>query len=121
MYGASGRVGTYAVQLAKYFGAEVTGACSTTNFDLVKSLGADHVSDCTAGEIFDAGARCDVIFETLDKSSFSACLRAVQADGLDSHITVPLPGPEMVWAKMTGKQTLILGENPPKEAADWSS
>jgi NADPH:quinone reductase-like Zn-dependent oxidoreductase len=81
IYGASGSVGTYAVQLAKYFGAEVTGVCSTANLDMVKSLGADHVIDYTKADYSSIAERYEVIFDTLAKFPKSQYSKVLKPNG----------------------------------------
>ena len=80
--GASGSVGTASVQLAKYFGAEVTGVCSTTNLDLVRSLGADHVIDYTREDFTKGSETYDIIFDTVGKTSFSRCKESLTQQGI---------------------------------------
>ncbi len=79
--GASGGVGSFAVQIAKAFGAEVTGVCSATKMDLVRSIGADHVLDYTHDDIADSGQRYDVILDTGGNRSLSALRRALTPQG----------------------------------------
>jgi NADPH:quinone reductase-like Zn-dependent oxidoreductase len=82
IYGSSGSVGTYAVQLAKYFGAEVTGVCSTANVEMVRSLGADKVIDYTKEDFTQTGQAYDIIFDTVGKSSLSRCKSSLMKEGV---------------------------------------
>ena len=82
VYGASGSVGTYAIQLAKYFGAEVTGVCSTTNMELVKSLGADNVIDYTQEDFTQSGKTYDVVFDAVRKISSSRSKSSLKQGGI---------------------------------------
>jgi NADPH:quinone reductase-like Zn-dependent oxidoreductase len=80
--GASGGIGTFAVQLAKYYGAEVTGVCSSTNVDMVSSLGADRVIDYTKEDFAESGETYDVILDVVGKTSFSRCKDSLKKEGL---------------------------------------
>lgn len=90
--GASGSLGTYAVQIAKQFGAEVTGVCSTANIKMVKELGADFVIDYTNNDFTKAEKQYDIIFDTVGKTSFTECKKSLTANGiyLSSVISLPL-------------------------------
>ncbi len=110
IYGASGAVGSAAVQIAKAFGAQVTGVCSARNLEMVKSLGADEVLDYRKVDFSAAGSRFDVVYETVNQASFSACLAALKPGG------VLLLGAAMAgnmlkgaWATAFGNKKVISG------------
>ncbi len=109
IYGGSGAVGTSAIQIAKFFGAKVTGVCSTTNLEMVKSLGADEVIDYTKEDFTKNGQTYDIIFDTVGKSSFSRCKDSLTGNGI-YLTTVPSPATflQMLWtSKAGGKKVRI--------------
>ena len=105
IYGASGSVGAAAVQLARYYGAEVTGVCSTTNLEWVKSLGADHVIDYTHEDFTKNGKTYDIIFDTVGKRSFSECKGSLTDEGI-YLATVPTPAMmlQALWTAKNGSK-----------------
>jgi len=111
VYGASGSVGTYAVQLAKHFGAVVTGVCSTSNVELVRSLGADRVIDYTKEKIPDYGVAYDIIFDTVGKSPFKTCVKHLTPNGFylrAVHMDL-LPLVHGLWVNLTSGKKVIGG------------
>lgn len=108
IYGASGSVGSYAVQLAKHLGAEVTGVCSTSNRDLVRSIGADRIVDYTKEDFTRNGQRYDVIFDAVGKFSKSRCSGSLATGG--RYITVKTPTREKVEELEYVQQLVASGE-----------
>jgi len=105
--GASGSVGTFAVQLARYFGAEVTGVCSTANIELVKSLGADKVIDYTKEDFTRNGQTYDIIFDAVIKTAFSRCKSSLTPGGV--FITVDYPLLTAFWTSIVGSKKVVFG------------
>ncbi|XHX77033.1 MAG: NAD(P)-dependent alcohol dehydrogenase [Stenomitos frigidus ULC029] len=111
IYGASGAVGVAAVQLAKFFGAQVTGVCSTAKLELVKALGADNVIDYTKEDFTQSVKTYDIIFDTSGKSPFSGCLSSLKKNGLylrAVHINLS-PILRGLWTSMTSSKKVVSG------------
>ena len=106
--GASGAVGTFAVQIAKSFGAHVTGVCSSRNLDMVRSIGADQVIDYTQDDFTRSEGRYDLIFDAVRKRSFSECKRALVPKGI--YVTTaasPALLLQQQWISMTGSKRMF--------------
>jgi NADPH:quinone reductase-like Zn-dependent oxidoreductase len=105
IYGASGSVGTYAVQLAKYFGAEVTGVCSAENLELVKNLGADKVIDYTSSDWTNFNEKFDVFFDTVGKCEESKAISMIKPQGRYIH-AVATPFTEIKFKRKLSKKNM---------------
>jgi NADPH:quinone reductase-like Zn-dependent oxidoreductase len=106
--GASGGIGSAAVQIARYFGAEVTGVCSTLRVEFVKSLGADKVIDYTKDDFTQNGETYDLIFDILGKSSFSRCKRSLTPHGIQLFASFKLKQIlQMLWTSRSGGKKVI--------------
>ncbi|MEM7156761.1 MAG: NAD(P)-dependent alcohol dehydrogenase [Myxococcota bacterium] len=117
--GASGSIGTVAVQLAKELGAHVTGVCSTANVELVKSLRADRVVDYTAQDFTRGDQRYDVVFDTVGKSSFASSKRVLKPSG--AYLTTVLTAGALfmtLWTKLLGGKRAIFAPTGLRSAAD---
>ena len=103
IHGASGAIGTYAVQLAKYYGAEVTGVCSATNAEMVKSLGADKVIDYAKEDFTKSDERYDFVFDVVGKTTFSQCKGLLKQKGIYLENMLELVDfLKMIWTSMIG-------------------
>jgi NADPH:quinone reductase-like Zn-dependent oxidoreductase len=105
--GASGSVGTFAVQLARHYGAEVTGVCSTANIEMVESLGAQKVIDYTKEDFTKNGQTYDIIFDAVMKTSFSRCKNSLTPGGV--FITVDYPLLTAFWTSIVGSKKVVFG------------
>jgi NADPH:quinone reductase-like Zn-dependent oxidoreductase len=116
IYGASGSVGTYAVQLAKNFGAEVTAVCSTSNIEMIKALGANTVIDYTKPDYTKQFESYDIIFVTIDKCPFSTCKKALNKKGTYLNVGRPLKSLPMLWTSLSSSKKIVVGKNSPDTA-----
>ena len=106
--GASGGIGSAAVQLAKYYGAEVTGVCGTPRLEFVKSLGADKVIDYTREDFTKNGETYDFIFDILGKSSFAQCKNSLNQNGCYLLASFKMKQVfQMLWTSITGGKKVI--------------
>ena len=103
--GASGGVGTFSVQIAKSFGAEVTGVCSTRNLDMVRSIGADRVIDYSKEDFTQTGGRYDLILDAVGNRSLSDCKRALQPNGI--YVAAAGSPVRTLWMLMTGGKKMV--------------
>jgi NADPH2:quinone reductase len=116
--GASGSVGTYAVQLARRLGATVTGVCSTANVELVRSLGAHHVIDYTVEDPTGKQEAYDVVFDTVGKCSFAASKRALKPGGVYLSTVISLAGLlRQLWTRWFGTRRVLNGMSVEKNEA----
>jgi len=113
--GAGGSIGTFGVQLGKYYGAEVTAVDSTGKLDMLRSIGADHVIDYTQEDFSKSGKTYDFILDLVGRSSFSGSIRSLKKNG---RYLIANPGPSQIirgrWNSITGSKKVIFGAVSPK-------
>ena len=113
--GAGGTIGTFAVQLAKYFGANVTGVDSAEKLDMLRSIGADQVIDYTRGDFTKSDETYDFILDVVSKGSFSGCIGSLKQNG---RYLIANPGPSQMvrgrWTSRTGAKKVLFGAAHPK-------
>jgi len=119
--GAGGSIGSMAIQLAKYFGAEVTAVDSTEKLDFLRTIGADHVIDYTREDFTSAGDTYDIIFDVVGKSSFSRCVESLKPDGfylLGNPRFLPIL--RALWTSKTSDKTVVFAfADPHREDLDF--
>ena len=107
--GASGGIGSMAVQLARHFGAEVTGVCGTPRLEYVKSLGADKVIDYTREDFTRNGEMYDLIFDVLGRSSFARCKSSLTPNGIYLLASFKMkPLFQMLWTSIIGSKKKVI-------------
>ncbi len=117
IHGASGAIGTYAVQLARYYGAEVTGVCSASNAEMVKSLGADKVIDYTKEDFTKSDERYDFVFAVVGKTTFSQCKAVLKQKGIYLENMLEIKDIlKMMWTSIIGGKKIKGGVS--KETAE---
>lgn len=120
--GASGGIGSAAVQIAKHFGAEVTGVCGTPRLEFVNALGADHVVDYTVEDFTQNGETYDLIFDILGKSDFARCKNALKPNGILLCASFKMKQlMQMVWTARSGKGKRVICAIAPGSLEDLNS
>ncbi len=105
--GGAGSVGTFAVQLARYYDADVTAVCSTKSVELVRSLGADKVIDRTKEDFTTSGEAYDIVFDAAMKTSFSRSKGSLKKGGV--YLTLDWPLHQALWTSIVGDKKVVIG------------
>ncbi len=118
IYGASGSVGTYAVQIAKHYGAKITAVCSSANFELVKSLGANTTLDYKDPQFENKLSQYDVVFIAVDALPFRIAKKAMKDKGYYTNMTLTFKSWNMLWTMWTSGKKIFSGNKGPETSAD---